>query len=186
MKISKREKRFLLVGVLALAANFGYVYVVEPMIDSQLEVRAQIQKKQAILDRYRPPVPGKDHYEGKLEELETQLSAADALFLQEKKPTLAAANLQGFIHKIGQESGLTIVRENVPSPKERDSFVEVPIELSLSGDMKAVRNFLYRVQTAPYVLTVPKLILKKRYSASNPIFTADVQVVGYIQSEEKK
>lgn len=186
MKISKREKRFLLVGVFALSANLGYVYVVEPMIDSQLEVREQIQKKQAILERYRPPALEKDHYEGKLKELGTQLSSADALFLQEKKPTLAAANLQGFIHKIGQESGLTIVRENVLPPKERDSFVEVPVELSLSGDMKAMRNFLYQVQTAPYVLTVPKLILKKRFSASNPIFTAEVQVVGHIQGEEKK
>ena len=186
MKISTREKRFLLVGVLALAATLGYVYVVEPLIESQLDVREQIQRKQAILDRYRPPVPAKDHYEGKLKELKTQLSTADALFLQERKPTLAAANLQGFIHKIGQESGLTIVRENVLAPKERESLVEVPVELSLSGDMKAMRNFLYRAQTAPHVLTVPKLILKKRYSASNPIFTADVQVVGYIQSEEKK
>ncbi len=186
MKISKREKWFIIVGALALLANFTYVYIVEPVIDSHLEARQQSQRKQAMLQRYRPPVPGKDHYQAKLTELNNQLSAAGPLFLQEKKTTLAAAGLQGFIHKIGQESGLTIVRENVLPPKERDSFVEVPIELSMRGDMKAVRNFLYQIQTAPYLLTLPKLILRRGFSAANPTFTADLQVVGYIQTEENK
>lgn len=186
MKIAKREKRFLLVGGLALVANFGYAYVVEPLIDSQLEMREQIQIKQSLLDRYRPPVLGKDHYQRKLIELGTQLSAADALLLQEKKPTLAAANLQGLLHKIGQESGLTVLRENVLTSRERDSFVEIPVELSLRGDLAALRNFLYRLQTAPHLLTVPKLLLKRSYGTTNPIFTADVQVLGYVRGEEKK
>jgi Tfp pilus assembly protein PilO len=118
--------------------------------------------------------------------LNAQLSATEALFLRDQKPTLAAANLQGLIHKLGEETGLTIVRENVLAPKEMESFVEVPIELSLRGEKKALRDFLFRVQTAPYLLTLPKLIIKEGRSHTNRVMTAEMQVVGYIQAEERK
>ena len=186
MKVSKREKRFLLVGVSALLANLLFVYVIEPAIDYQLEVRKQIERKQAILDRHRPPVPGKEHYQSRVTELKAQVSAAEALFLKESKPTLAAANLQGLIHKIGQESGLSVIRENVLASKPSESFVEVPIELTLRGDMKALREFLYRVQAAPYLLTLSKLVIKKGPPRPNLTFAVDLQVVGYIQGQEKK
>ncbi len=185
MKISLREKRFVVTGVLALVASVFFVYVIEPAIDSQLDVRQQIEKKRAILERYRPPAPGKAYYQSRLAELQAQLKAAETLFMKETKPTLAAANLQSLVHKIGEESGLSVMREKVLAPKETDSFVEVPLELTLRGDMKGLRDFLYRVQAAPYLLTLPKLIIKNGSSRPNMTFNVELQVVGYIQGQKK-
>ncbi len=186
MKISKREKRFIMFGALALLAHLLVVYVIEPVIASQLDVRKQIEEKKAILTGHPPSAPARDYYQSKVRALRAQLSRAEGLLLKEKKAPLAAANLQGLLHKLGRETGLTIVRENVLAPKKLKLLVEVPVELSLRGDLKAVRDFLYRVQTAPYLLTLPKLIIKRRPSRANINLTADLRVVGYMQGEEKK
>ncbi len=185
LKISKREKRFILAGALAVLAHTAYVYVLEPAFLSQMEVREQNEKKRTMLERHRPPEPGKEYYRAKSEELKARFSQAETAFLKEKKTPLAAANLQGLLHKIGQETGLTIVRENVLPAGKPELFGEVAVELSVRGDIKSLRDFLYRVQTAPYLLTLPKLIIRQGPSHIRSNLTADMQVVGYIQGEEK-
>ena len=185
MKISKREKRFIMFGALALLGTLLVVYVIEPVIASQLEVRKQIEKKQAVLKRYRPSDQARDHYQSKVRELSAQLDQVEGLLLKEKRAPLAAAKLQGLLHKLCQETGMTIVREKVLAPNNLDLFVEVPVELSLRGDLKSVRDFLYRVQTAPYLLTLPKQIIRRRPSRKNVNLTVALRVVGYMRGEEK-
>ncbi len=77
MKISKREKRFIMFGALALLAYLLVVFVIQPVIASQLDVRKQIVEKKTILTRHRPSAPARDYYQSKVRALRAQLSRAE-------------------------------------------------------------------------------------------------------------
>ncbi len=185
MKISKRETRFLVVGALAVFAYVGIVYVIEPLVASQLEVREQVWETRAVLERHRSLPPERDRYQRKVDALKARLHQAEELLMKGEKAPLAAAEVQGVIHRFGQESSLNIVRENVPPPKQTETFVEVPVELSMRGNLQAVRDFLYRVQMAENLLTVPKLVIRSRRSRDGTL-SVDLRVAGHMRHEEKR
>ena len=186
MRSAPREKRFLITGGLAVAAFLATVYVIEPLVSSQLKVREEIRERKALLERHQLLASEKDRYRRKVEGLKAQLQQAEGLLLKGEKLPLVAAELQGLLHKLGQEAGITIVRENVPPPKKIEVFTQVTVELSVKGELKAIRDFLYRVQTAPKLLTVPKLIIRGTPSRGQTALSADLQVAGYIVGGEEK
>ncbi|MFN3476705.1 MAG: hypothetical protein ACK4Z6_04010, partial [Candidatus Methylomirabilales bacterium] len=114
MRISPREKRFLIAGGLAVGAFLITVYVLEPFISSQRKIREEIREKKVLLERHQRLASEKDRYQRKVNELKAQLQQAEGVLLKGEKLPLVAAELQGLLHKLGQEAGLTIVRENVP------------------------------------------------------------------------
>lgn len=186
IKISPREKRVLIAGGLAVAAFLVTVYVIEPFISSQLKVREEIREKKALLERHQLLASEKDRYQRKVEGLKAELRQAEGVLLKGEKLPLVAAELQGLLHKLGQEAGVTIVRENVPPPKKVEMFTQVTVELSVKGELKAIRDFLYKVQTAPKLLTVPKLIIRGVPSRGQTALSADLQVAGYMTGGEEK
>lgn len=186
MKISTREKRVLIAGGLAVAAFLVTVYVIEPFLSSQGKIREEIREKKALLERHQRLASEKDRYQRKVEGLKAELRQAEGVLLKGEKLPLVAAELQGLLHKLGQEAGLTIVRENVPPPKKIEMFTQVTVELSVKGELKAIRDFLYKVQTAPKLLTVPKLTIRGVASRGLTALSADLQVAGYMTGGEEK
>lgn len=186
MKISKREKQFLVVGALAVFAYVGIVYVIEPLVASQVEVREQIEERQALLEQQRSLPSDRGRYQRKVDILNARLHEAEELLLKGEKAPLAAAKVQAFVHSFGEETGLTITRENVLRPTQLEAFVEVPVELSLRGDLQGVRDFLYRVQTARNLLVVPKLVIRSSPSPTRTTLSVDMQVAGYMLEDREK
>ena len=186
IKISARERRWLILGGLAVAAYLAAVYVVEPFLTSQAQVREQIQERTALLQRYQLLASDKGRYQRRLEELKVRFAQAEALHFKGEKLPLVAAQIQGVLHQIGQEAGLTFVRENVAPPKKIEMFTQVTVELSLRGELKAIRDFLYKVQAAPQLLTIPRLTLRGTAARGQTSLMADLQVAGYMVSREEK
>ena len=186
MRISRREKWFLAVGGFAAVAFLSIQYGVGPLTSSHLTVRQEIQDKQALLERYQLMTSEKDRYRRRVEGLKDQLRKAEALQFSREKLPLAAAEIQGLLHKIGQEAGIKVVRENVPPPKKVEIFTQVTVELSIQGDVKQIRDFLHRIQTAPKLLTVPKLVIRGTTSYGPTPLSAELQVAGYTTAEEEK
>ena len=186
MKISTREKRFLMAGGFAVVAFLATQYGIGPFTTSQLTVRQEIQEKQALLERYQLMASQKDRYQRRVEGLKAQLRQVEALQFAREKLPLAAAEIQGLLHKLGQEAGIKIVRENVPPPKKVEIFTQVTVELSVQGDSRAIRDFLYKIQTAPKLLTVPRIIIRGLTSYGPTPLSADIQVAGYTLGGEEK
>lgn len=180
MKVSTRERRLLLGAGVAAVLVAAVVHGVAPFVAAELGVREQIEERRALLARSRRAAAGKEGYERQASGLRARLHRAEELLFRGEKPALTAAELQELLHGIARDAGVTAVRENVPPARVSGAFTEVAVELSLRGDLKAVRDFLFRVQTAPRLLTVPKLVLRGHPAPGVVTVTADVQVSGYM------
>lgn len=186
MTISSRERRFLTAGGAALTAFLAINYVIVPAISNQLVVRSEYREKFQALERFQLVVEGKRRYEKKFAETEGLYKQLQQRLFPGEKLTLAAAELQTILHKAAGESGVTIVSESIHPPKKTEGFTQVAVELSLNADMKKLRDFLYKIESAGKLLTVPKLMV----NASFPRIGAELQVTmvvsGYTMSLEEK
>lgn len=186
MTVSSRERRFLVMGGLALVAFLAGNYLIIPALSSQMQVRSEYQEKLDALERFQLVVDGKRRYEKKYAETEALYRQLQQRLLPGEKLTLAAADLQAMLHKMAGESGVTIVSESIHAPKKTEGFTQVAVELTLNADLKKLRDFLYKIESAPRLLTVPKL----QVNASFPRIGAELQVTvvvsGYTLGMEEK
>ena len=177
--LAPREKRVLLVGGLLGAAIVAAVYVVAPLVSYQRTIREETRAKRTVFERYQLVASQRGRYRQKMEGLRAQMRQADELLFSGEKLPVLAASLQGLLHGLGQETGVTIVRENVPPPRKVETFNQVTVELSVKGDLGALRDFLYKIQTSPKLLTVPKLTIRGLSLPGQTALSADLQVAGY-------
>lgn len=186
MTFSSRERRFLVMGGIALVVFLAGNYLIIPVFSSQMQVRSEYQEKFDALERFQLVVDGKRRYEKKYAETEALYRQLQQRLLPGEKLTLAAADLQTMLHKMAGESGVTIVSESIHAPKKAEGFTQVAVELSLNADLKKLRDFLYKIESAPRLLTVPKL----QVNASFPRIGAELQVTvvisGYTLGMEEK
>lgn len=186
MTISSRERRFLVAGGAVLVAFLAINYAIVPAISHQMRVQTEYQEKLQAFERYQMVVEGKRRYEKKFAETEGLYKQLQQRLLPGEKLTLAAAELQAMLHKAAGESGVTIVSESIQAPKKAEGFTQVAVELSLNGDLKKLRDFLYKIESAGKLLTVPKLIVNARFPRPGVELQVTVVVSGYTSTLEEK
>ena len=180
MKISAREKRFLVAGGLSVLLYLAAAYGIEPFVSTQLRVREEIGNQTKLLERYQLQASERDRYHQKVEALRLQFHERKAEHFTGDKLPVVAAEIQGLLHRLGQEAGVTFVRQNVPPPKKVEMFTQVIVDLSVRGELRAVRDFLYNIQSGPKLLAVPRLLIRGSALRGQTGLTVDLQVVGFV------
>ncbi len=186
MTISPRERRFVLGGGAALVVFLAINYLVAPAISSQMQVRAEYREKLQALERYHLVVEGKRRYERKFADAEQLFAQLQRRLLPGDKVTLTAAELQAMLHKLAGEAGVTIISETNQAPKKVEGFTQVSVELSLNSDLKKLRDFLYKIESSPKLLTVPKLMVNASFPRLGAELQVTVVVSGYTTASEEK
>lgn len=186
MTISSRERRFFVMGGGALVALLVINYAIVPAISSQMAVRSEYRERLQALERFQLVVDGKRRYEKKFAETEGLYRQLQQRLLPGEKLTLAAADLQAMLHKAAGESGVTIVSESIHPPKKAEGFTQVAVELSLNADLKKLRDFLYKIESAGKLLTVPKLMVNASFPRLGAELQVTVVVSGYTSALEEK
>ncbi|WP_455379491.1 type II secretion system protein GspM [Petrachloros mirabilis] len=179
MKLSPRERTILLLAGLLAVGYAGVVYAVDPLLESQAEVRERIEQTRLELGKLTARASERSRYEERVETMKARISGAETILMQEDKVPVVAAQVQEFIHQLGQETGVAIVRESVLHQKEKDLLTEIPVELSLKGSLRDVHHFLHKIETHEKLLTVNKLAIRSSYSSDNAL-SVELQIVAHM------
>ncbi|MDE2059604.1 MAG: hypothetical protein KGL31_03110 [candidate division NC10 bacterium] len=186
MTVSGRERWSLMAGGAVLVAFLVINYVIAPAVSRQMAVRSEHREKLQALERFQTVVEGRRRYERKFAEAEKFFTQLQARLLPGEKLTLAAADLQAMLHKAAGESGVTIVSESIQPPKKAEGFTQVSVELSLNADLKKLRDFLYRIESASKLLIIPKLQVNASFPRPGAELQVTVVVSGYTMGLEEK
>lgn len=186
MTLSGRERRFLMAGGAALVAFLVINFAIVPAMSRQTAIRSQYQEKLQALERFQLVVEGRRRYEKKFAEAEGLFKQLQQRLLPGEKLTLAAADLQAMLHKAAGESGVTVVSESIQSPQKVEGFTQVSVELILNTDLKKLRDFLYKIESASKLLTVPKLMVNASFPRPGAELQVTMVVTGYTMGLEEK
>lgn len=177
-----RERRLLVLAGIVAAVVLAQLYVVEPLVESHRHTQELIAARQSLLLRQQRLLARHERYERELAELRAEIADRRGRLLPGDRPPLAASELQKLIKATAQDSGVEVRSERILPTVERGGYTEVPVEVTLSGPIRAITALLYRLEGSPVLLTLADVKLRVVSVVSPRELSATLAVSGYIPS----
>jgi Tfp pilus assembly protein PilO len=182
LKLQPRERRLLIIGVIAAAGILGYLYVVEPLLTHHEAVTTQIASRETLLARQLRLVARQARYAEERDTLQAEIAQRRGRLLPGDKPPLAASELQKLVKSTAQDAGIEVRSERILPVTERGGYIEVPVEVTLAGPIRGIVTFLQRLEAVPAQISIQDLKLRVASVAAPRELLATVAVAGYIAS----
>jgi hypothetical protein len=181
LKVTPRDKKFLMVGGVILGVYLLAVWVVEPIYAKQKRVDQKIQTKIQFIQKYHEILNHDSYYKSKQIANDRTRIILGKKFLNETKPGLAAAGLQKIIKGFALQSRVKIEQVRVEKTKEINQMPAVPISITLRSSLRNLSEFVFRMENAEKFLVVEEIVTQ-RINKSNPEeLKTRLLVSGFIQ-----
>jgi type II secretory pathway component PulM len=181
---SERDRRVILGVVIAGAASFVYLGIVEPVLDYRKGVQQEISDGQEELERSMRFLSAKETLKTERDDLKRRLTQAKARLLPGGTATLGAAALQERANGLAAEKGITVQSTQVMKEETLEPFRKVAVRLTLSGELKPLADFVSGLEFGQQ-LVVPFIEVSRRgavVGAKGPrTLSITVEVNGFVQ-----
>ncbi len=180
MKITAREKKFLVVGggSVAMAA---LIYVALVLIPAGSGATGSVELKKRMLLKQKETLLREQEYKTRVEQYRQRLTKDLTRVLPFDNPTIAAADLQRVLKEIADRNGVEIIRKDIQQEKKvQENLVKVSVKIETNCVPDQLVQFLAAIENYDKSLTVDELVInsfriQKKYEI-RPIVT----VSGYI------
>jgi type IV pilus assembly protein PilO len=180
--LQSRERRLLVLGGLVALVVLGYMYGVEPLLQHHQDVLAQIAAREQLLQRQERLLARRDRYREDRDALQAEIARRRGRLLPGDKAPLAASELQKLVKSIAQDTGVEVRSERVLPTTDRGGYVEVPVEVTLAGPIRALVTFLTRLEAVPPQVSIQDLKVRVASVAAPRELLTTLQLTGYIAS----
>lgn len=180
--ISPRERKFLLAGGLAALLFVFVQWGAKPVFFSQAQMRAEIEKKRQLLDAYQRILEEKRLSEKQFDAWKEAHREMQGRLFPAERPALASAELQAAIQKLAQASDVEIRSTRFLPPKQVETLAQLAVELSFRATLRALKQFLHRIETYDRLLVVPKITM----TTAGPLIQVNMEIRGFAPWKEEK
>ncbi len=181
LKVTPRDKKFLIVGGAAVCIYLLAVWVIQPIHSKQQQVDQQIENKIQFIKKYYEVLNQKLYYQSKDQDNKRNRITLTKKFLNETKPGLAAASLQKTVNGFAAQSGVKIERVRVEKPKIIEHMPAVPIGMTLRSNLKNLSQFIFRLENAEKFLVVEEIVTRRTNKSDPEELHTRILINGFIQ-----
>ncbi len=186
MNISKRDKKILTIGGLAVAAFLFITYVITPFFESEQEIREKTEQGEVLLKKYEKIINQKSEVEKNLAQMKRELSKIKGKLLKGSTPSLAAAEMQKMLEKISKVHDLELKSVKVKEAEKEGDFLVIPLELRLTTDLNRTRKFLTDLENNQKYLIIPQLKISVKNQRDPKEVIVTIVVSGFFMEEGAK
>lgn len=186
MQVTGRERKFILIGVIAVLAIAVFYFVSGPSPVKQ-EASLSVEQQRRALLQSREILAQEPVYRARAEQYRQRLQQLRATFLQGDNASIAGAELQRVLKELADQSGVDIVRRTIRGEQKlQNGVVKVSVNIETNCQPDQLVRFLTAIENYEKHLSVDELQInsfriQKRYEM-RPILT----VSGYILVPETK
>ena len=178
--VSEREKKIVLaggVGVLLIILFHGFSLY----SDFRKNVLELSDAKRFVLEKQLQKLSKKDVIEARIAAVRQEIGKQEKVFLRGTKPPVAAAILQRFLKEKASSLNIEVKMERTVNPVDAGVYLGIPVEIGFTASTEKLKELLYKLRAAPYLLTVSELRIRVT-NISNPLdIYATVVVTGFIK-----
>ena len=191
VKIDKKRKYFLMAMAFLLIA--GAAYRIWPQIQDIQGAAGNIALKKKQLVKYQRIFQASGDLEKEVALFKATLKQGESGLLTGKTPALAAADIQKIVREMAKKSQVEIKRVRVLKPEDVGGsyYLSIPVQLSITGAVRQLKEFLYQIMTSSKHLTVQKVGItvsrrRLRRGAAKPAesVNADITVKGFLKRSD--
>lgn len=184
MNISKRDKRFLTVGALALLLFLVITYIIMPFIESEREIREGTEQKEVTLEKFERIIAGRAEVEKQLAQVKKKQTQLNSKLLTGSTPSLAAAEMQKMLEKIAGTHDLEMKSVKVQDGEKQGDLLTIPLEIRLQTDLERTRKFLADIEKNQKYFIVPSLKISVQNQRDPKEVIVTMVITGFFMKEE--
>ncbi len=184
MNISKRDKKILTIGGVAVALFLFITYVISPFIESEQEIRENTEQREVLLQKYEKIINQKSEVEKDLTKMKRNLTKIKGKLLKGSTTSLAAAEMQKMLEKISKSHDLELKSVKVKDAEKEGDFLAIPLELRLTTDLNRTRKFLADLENNQKYLIIPQLKISVVNQRDPKEVIVTIVVTGFFMEED--
>jgi hypothetical protein len=187
VKISSREKRFLIIGIVIIVA-VAIFYALMSLPEN--DVSSSLKKQEDMLDQQRDILKLAPIYKDKIDQYQARLEKRKTLLLSGDNPTVAGAELLKVLKDFADKTQVNITsRSNLQPENKKDVMLtKVSARIETNCDIENLVQFLCAISSYEKYLKIDdmqinsfRLQVQKKYEI-RPIMT----ISGFINMREEK
>jgi len=183
MKIKPREKKFIFVGGIVVAA-VAVFYLITLFLPNPGDLAKEVEIKKEMLRKQRETLSREENYRETLEQYTLLLQESRTRLLAGDNPNVAEADLQKLLMSFAERSGAEINRKNtLPDKKVGDDIVKVSISIELDCDLEQLVRFLTEIQNHGRFLKIEQFTITGFQNQRRQQIRPSLTVVGYISTK---
>jgi Tfp pilus assembly protein PilO len=134
-----------------------YLVVISPLMSLENKWAQELARKRQLLARYQGLQEGQAKMAKVQQVLKGAVAEMESQFLSGANPAVAAADLQEILKNLTGTHGVQLTSTKVLQVKETGPYVEVPIQVQLSGTIDQILTLLYHLEHQKKLLFLPEL-----------------------------
>jgi hypothetical protein len=184
MKVTAREKKFIFVGIAAVAA-VSIFYLITLLLPNSESLSQEVDLKKRMLSRERETLSYEEIYKNRVEQYGRHLEEDRARLLPGDNPNVAGAELQKLLMDFAEKSGVEITRKNaLPEKRIQDVLTKISVSIETNCDLDQLVQFLTAIENYDKFLKIEEFQVTAFQTQKIYQIRPTLTVVGYISSME--
>jgi len=183
VNISKRDRKFLTIGIVAVAFFLVFTYVISPFMGSEQDIRDRTQQLEMLLQKYEKIIGQQKEIEKKLTQIKREQGQLNNKLLKGSTPSLAAAEMQKMLEQISKKHDLELKSVKVKDAEKEGDFLAIPLEIRLTTDLNRTRKFLSDLEKNQKYLIIPQLKISVKNQRDPQEVIVTIVVTGFFMEE---
>ena len=183
MNISKRDRKILTIGIVAVALFLVFTYVISPFMESEQDIRDRTQQLEMLLQKYEKIIGQQKEIEKNLTQIKREQGQLNNKLLKGSTPSLAAAEMQKMLEQISKKYDLELKSVKVKDAEKEGDFLAIPLEIRLTTDLNSTRKFLSDLEKNQKYLIIPQLKISVKNQRDPQEVIVTIVVTGFFMEE---
>ena len=183
MNISKRDRKILTIGIVAVALFLVFTYVISPFMESEQDIRDRTQQLEMLLQKYEKIIGQQKEIEKNLTQIKREQGQLNNKLLKGSTPSLAAAEMQKMLEQISKKHDLELKSVKVKDAEKEGDFLAIPLEIRLTTDLNRTRKFLSDLEKNQKYLIIPQLKISVKNQRDPQEVIVTIVVTGFFMEE---
>lgn len=183
MKISSRDKIFLIAGAIAVCLFLIIKFIVFPFYDKVTDQKNDVQLKERTLEKSLKFIQKQAKLQQTLKRLTREKRSAQRSLLKGATPSLAAADIQKIVDKISEASSVDVNSVRVLDPGEKDGFVTIPIQVKFTSDLSRMKKFINDIENHRKLLTISELKIRVKNKRKPRKISVTLEISGFMKKK---
>ena len=185
MKFRLTRERKIIFGVGVFLLMGGLVYNLLPAFQGASSDAEMLAVKQQRVLKYMAKLKEQSVLEARLQNAQNRLRSAESGLLQAKTPALAAVDIQQVLTQIADKTEAEIKTMRILGSEvvAGEGYIAVPVEVTISSDIRQLVGVLYDIQNAPKLLRTKDIAIRSAGVRRGEKILSTLTVEGFMKKE---
>lgn len=180
MRISAREKRFVIAGGAVAAAILGW-YLATELIPGAGDTARALELSKKKLVRQKEILQEEETYKARVAQYRQRLEEDRRRLLPYDNPSIAGAELQKVLSELAAREGVGILQKNIQKEQKlQDDLMKVSVNIQTNCNPKQLVQFLAAIENYEKYLTLDELMISGYMIQRRFEIRPSMTVSGYI------